>query len=90
MARRFPALGYYGSAGPKEFAGEAFVGDAIDDIMDITNDLQEVLWRFDRFDSNDAHWHFRFLYQIHWGRHLRDLARYLHSRLRLGDEEDVR
>jgi hypothetical protein len=89
MARRFPALGYYGSAGPKEFAGEAFVGDAIDDIMDITNDLQEVLWRFDRFDSNDAHWHFRFLYQIHWGRHLRDLARYLHSRLRLDKEEDI-
>jgi hypothetical protein len=89
MAQRFPALGYYGCADPKEVPGKAVVGDAIDDIMDITNDLQEVLWRFDRFGASDAHWHLRFLYQIHWGKHLRDLARYLHSRLRLDKEEDI-
>jgi hypothetical protein len=83
---RFPTLGYYGSADPKEVPGEAVVGDAIDDITDITNDLKEVLWRFDRFGPDDAHWHFRFLYQVHWGEHLRDLARYLHSRLRFEEE----
>jgi hypothetical protein len=88
VGRRFPSLGYYGSADPKEVPGEALVGDAIDDIMDITNDLQEVLWRFDRFGPDDAHWHFRFLYQIHWGEHLRDLARYLHARLLLAENED--
>jgi hypothetical protein len=82
----FPELGYYGSADPKEAPGEALIGDAIDDIMDITNDLKEVLWRFERFGPDDAHWYFRFLYQIHWGEHLRDLARYLHSRLRLTEE----
>jgi hypothetical protein len=86
---RFPTLGYYGSANPREVVGEALVGDAIDDIMDITNDLKEVLWRFERFGADDAHWHFRFLYVIHWGEHLRDLARYLHSRLMPDGEEAV-
>lgn len=84
---RFPALGYYGSADPKAVPGEALIGDAIDDIMDITNDLKEVLWRWDRFGPDDAHWYFRFLYQIHWGEHVRDLARYLHSRLGLADKQ---
>ncbi|AQR73729.1 DUF5063 domain-containing protein [Sphingomonas sp. LM7] len=86
IGSRFPDLGYYGSADPKGVPGEAIVGDAIDDIMDIANDLKEVLWRFDKFGPNDAHWYFRFLYQMHWGEHLRDLARYLYSRLRVEDE----
>jgi hypothetical protein len=84
---RFPDLGYYGSADPKEVPGQAIVGDAIDDIMDITNDLKQVLWRFDRFGPDDANWYFRFLYQGHWGEHLRDLARYLHSRLPAEEEQ---
>jgi hypothetical protein len=88
ISARFPALGYYGRADPKEVPGEALVGDAIDDIMDIANDLKEVLWRWDRLGPDDAHWYFRFLYQIHWGAHLRDLAYYLHSRLRLAEDQD--
>jgi hypothetical protein len=86
IGARFPSLGYYGSADPKEIPGEAIVGDAIDDIMDITNDLKEVLWRFERFGADDAHWYFRFLFVIHWGEHLRELGRYLHSRLLLDEE----
>jgi Domain of unknown function (DUF5063) len=81
IGSRFPDLGYYASADPDELPGEAIVGDAIDDIMDIANDLKEVLWRFDKFGPDDANWYFRFLFQVHWGEHLRDLARYLHSRL---------
>jgi len=54
IGQRFPDVGYYGSADPKEVLGEAVVGDAIDDIMDITNDLKEVLWRFNRFGPDDA------------------------------------
>ena len=83
VAARFPALGYYGSADPNEVPGEAYVGDAIDDIVDIANDLREVLWRYERFGPDDAHWYFRFLYIVHWGAHLRSLARYLHARLSL-------
>lgn len=87
ISQRFPDLGYYGSADPNEVPGQALVGDAIDDIMDITNDLKEVLWRFDRFGPDDAHWHFRFLYRVHWGEHLRELARYLHSRLQFEEDD---
>ena len=87
IGSRFPDFGYYGSADPKEVPGDAIVGDAIDDIMDIANDLKEVLWRFDQFGPDDANWHFRFLYQIHWGEHLRDLARYLHFRLQAEAEQ---
>ena len=84
---RFPDLGFYGWADPKEVPGQLLIGDAVDDIMDIANDLKEVLWRFERFGPDDAHWYFRFLYRSHWGGHLRDLARYLHSRLRFEEEE---
>lgn len=83
---RFPSFGYYGIADPREVPGEPMIGDAIDDIMDIANDLKEVLRRFDRFGAEDAHWHFRSSYQDHWGEHLRDLARYLHSQLRAEDD----
>jgi hypothetical protein len=82
IAARFPDLGFYGTVFGIDVPGEAVVGDAIDDILDITNDLKEVLWRFDRFGADDAHWHFRMLFQIHWGEHLRGLAGYLYWRLR--------
>jgi len=82
ISKRFPNLGYYGTADPTEVPGEPLVGDAIDDIMDIANDLKEVLWRYERFGPDDADWHFRFLYQVHWGAHLRELARYLHAHMR--------
>ena len=82
IAARFPDFGYYGTVFGIDVPGEAVVGDAIDDILDITNDLKEVLWRFDRFGADDAHWYFRMLYQIHWGEHLRGLAGYLYWRLR--------
>jgi hypothetical protein len=89
IGSRFPDLGYYGTADAGEVPGEAMIGDAIDDIMDIANDLKEVLWRFERFGAEDAHWHFRFLFEVHWGQHLRDLARYLHSRLGLKETEEA-
>ena len=82
IAARFPDLGFYGTVFGIDVPGEALVGDAIDDILDITNDLKEILWRFDRFGADDAHWYFRMLYQIHWGEHLRGLAGYLYWRLR--------
>jgi hypothetical protein len=82
IAARFPDLGFYGTVFGIDVPGEAIVGDAIDDILDITNDLKEVLWRFDRFGADDAHWYFRMLFEIHWGEHLRGLAGYLYWRLR--------
>ena len=85
IAARFPDFGYYGTVFGIDVPGEVVVGDAIDDILDITNDLKQVLWRFDQFGADDAHWYFRMLFQIHWGEHLRDLAGYLYWRLRNED-----
>lgn len=82
IAARFADLGYYGTVFGIDVPGEAIVGDAIDDILDITNDLKEVLWRFEKLGADDSHWHFRLLFHMHWGEHLRGLANYLYWRLR--------
>jgi hypothetical protein len=79
IAARFPQFGFYSVADPTEVAGEVLTGDAVDDIIDITNDLREILWRFENVGENDANWNFRLLFQSHWGVHLRNLSRYLHS-----------
>nr|NUR37992.1 DUF5063 domain-containing protein [Sphingomonas sp.] len=80
VAERFPELGHYAVAEPPELPPkEAMVGDAIDDLADIVRDLQEVVWRAEHQSENDARWYFRLLFQIHWGRHLRELSLYLHS-----------
>lgn len=80
IGARFSQLGYYSDVDPLDDVEQPMqVGDAIDDLLDIATDLKEVLWRFENVSEADAHWHFRFLFEIHWGPHLRDLSRYLHS-----------
>ncbi|MFN7134579.1 MAG: DUF5063 domain-containing protein, partial [Myxococcales bacterium] len=59
---------------------QIMVGDAIDDIVDIANDLQQVVWRWETTSEADALWHFRFSFTSHWGAHLRALQLYLHER----------
>jgi hypothetical protein len=81
LASRFPAHGYYAVADPSETMPQSLVGDAIDDLADIVRELEEVLWRFDRFGADDAHWHFKLGYRTHWGMHLRELSHYLHARV---------
>jgi hypothetical protein len=56
-------------------------GDAIDDLADIVQDLEEVIWRFENVGSEDGLWHFKSLYRMHWGRHLRELSLYLHAKI---------
>jgi hypothetical protein len=82
IASRFPELGYYATivpGPPDNLAG--MVGDAIDDLADIKSDLNEVVWRAENVDLDDAIWYFRYLYRIHWGRHLMELRNHLHLRL---------
>lgn len=79
-AASFPELGLYGDVDPQDgLDQEISLGDAIDDLADIARDLTEVLWHLDNVGVNDAIWMFRFGYQTHWGRHLHDIRRYLHS-----------
>jgi hypothetical protein len=80
LGERFPDLGIYAVSDPSEPANEkAMCGDGIDDLTDIERDLSEVLWRYENLGADDAHWHFKLLYRCHWGRHLRELALYLHA-----------
>lgn len=80
LAARFPGLGHYPVVDP--LAGEneqPVVSGAIDDLADIVGDLGEVRWRFENIGPDDAYWHFHLLYEVHWGRHLRELGLYLHA-----------
>jgi hypothetical protein len=80
LGQRYPQLGMYAVSDPSEVIHkEAMCGDAIDDLADIERDLREVVWRFENIGAEDAHWHFKMLYRSHWGRHLRELALYLHA-----------
>lgn len=80
LRKRFPSYGYYASGDPTEpINEEPLVGDAIDDLADIWSDLEKVIWRFDNNGPDDAHWYYRFLFEIHWGMHVRQLSVYLHA-----------
>lgn len=81
LSGRFPDYGFYPAADPAASPEEAAVlGDAIDDLADLTLDMREVLWLADHQGVDDAHWSFR-LHFFHWGRHARELSLYLHARL---------
>ncbi len=76
----FPELGLYADADPLEgLTQELTLGNAIDDLADIARDLSGVLWHMEQGAVNDAIWDFRFGYETHWGMHLHQLRRYLHS-----------
>ena len=80
VSPRFPDCGYYNVAHnvTTDIGVESVsVGDAIDDICDIANDLSEVSWRWENNSIDDALWYFRESYIYHWGHHLRDLQVYL-------------
>jgi len=80
VAARFPDYGLYPVSDPiASIDDAAMVGDAIDDLADLTLDMREVVWLADHIGLDDAHWSFR-LHYFHWGRHARELALYLHAR----------
>ena len=83
VSKNFPDLGYYNGAleiADKIAESENGVGDAIDDICDIAGDLEEVLWCWENTSVDDALWHFKFSFDSHWGKHLRDLQLYLYAK----------
>ncbi len=80
---RFPSWGYYNT--PRDITekiaeSELVVGDAIDDITDIVNDLKMVMWSYQNESEVNAFWHLQDSYQGHWRWHLRNLQLYLHCR----------
>jgi hypothetical protein len=82
VGKLFPSLGFYNVAldiSDKIAQTSLAVGDAIDDIVDIAGDLNEVLWRLNNTSENDALFHFHLYFRSHWGRHLRNLQLCLHD-----------
>jgi hypothetical protein len=81
VGQRFSSYGLYPKSDPADppDAAVALVGDAIDDLADLTLDMREVVWLGENIGLADAHWFFRLQYS-HWGRHARELALYLHAR----------
>ncbi len=81
VATRFPGYGLYPVSDPKASPDDAaMMGDAIDDLADLTSDMREVIWYADNVGPDDAHWSFR-LHHFHWGRHARELSLDLFARL---------
>jgi len=82
IEKRYPDFGFYNvSSEVSEKIGEAelLIGDAIDDLSDIANELSDFIWRWKNNSENNALWHFCYSYEIHWGSHLRCLQMYLHA-----------
>ena len=79
--KRFPNWGYYNTpmdVSTKISETEITVGDAIDDITDIVNDLKMVMWSLNNENKTNALWHLKDSYEGHWRWHLRNLQVYLH------------
>lgn len=82
VAARFPRYGCYNTVAHTSVGigiGEMVVGDAVDDIADIADELAAVAWRLENTGEPDALWHFFDGYDHHWGAHLRRLQLYLYS-----------
>jgi hypothetical protein len=81
VAQRFPRYGHYNAIRPVSIevgSAEQSVGDAIDDLTDIIDQLAAVEWCFGHTSEADALWHFFDGFDQHWGEHLRALQLYLH------------
>lgn len=78
--KRFGDLGFYPITDPsEEGVGTLMMGDAIDDIADITSDLRQTVWYADNHSNEYAEAYFRKLY-FHWGQHARELLLLLHMK----------
>ncbi|HEY7978934.1 MAG TPA: DUF5063 domain-containing protein [Rhizomicrobium sp.] len=79
MGSKFPQLGLYASGdfSTENIGQPSTAGDGIDDLVDICGDLNGFLWLAKNGHREGAIWHFRNLFEIHWGRHASELLLYL-------------
>lgn len=80
----FPEYGYYNqvlSLHEDIWKVEVGLGDAMDDVVDIYQDMKNILWHWDHTSVEEALWNFKEGYKMHWGEHARWLQNYLHDKL---------
>ncbi len=53
------------------------IGDAIDDLTDITLDLLEIKWRIENNSLEDGLWYFKLIFYSHTQQHILDLLNYM-------------
>lgn len=83
FSNRFPMLGFYHipEMVTTDFSRTGLhLGDAIDDILDITNELSNVVRLVEQDRPFNACWDFAFGYDNHWRYHSRSLLWYLEMR----------
>jgi hypothetical protein len=56
---------------------EDAIGDAVDDLTDIIQDLLEVKWRIENNSLEDGLWFFNFIFRSHTQQHILDLLNYI-------------
>lgn len=81
-AEQFPVLGYYSvpDAIPLQIIPtEIPIGDAVDDLAEIIEEVAECLRRWENNGESEALWYLRFSYQAHWGAHVRNLQAYIQN-----------
>jgi hypothetical protein len=81
MGQRFPELGFYSTVESKAVPASSITADAIDDLVDIVAELQDVMALWESGAQQDAFNQYRAGYRFHWGRHLQDLRGHLHAML---------
>jgi hypothetical protein len=86
ISAQFPELGFYWTALNMEIVdgaeGELGVGDAIDDLLDITKELREVIWFEQHHGENEARAALRFRQSSHLYMHVFPLRLYLEEVIR--------
>jgi hypothetical protein len=80
IARAFPEFGYYDviRPSPPEQEETSDIADAIEDLVEIAEDLIWAARYDDPFDWRDGAWEAKFSYAHHTGSHLADLRLYLY------------
>jgi hypothetical protein len=79
--KAFPNWGFYNVAGEitsNVGNSEILVGDAIDDVTDIINDLKMVYWSYQNESEEIATWHLLDSFNSHWRGHMRSVQFYVH------------
>lgn len=76
-AKRFPDFGFYAVADTLHLDTAGWsIGDAVDDVADITGEINDVVFYSEHEGAEQALKHFCSMYS-HWGKHARDLLQYL-------------